>query len=103
MLNKLQSTDFAPFRNTGFRIEVEDLYVDVELIDVRELGSDEAYRYENEPERRRPFSIVFRGPADSFLPQRIYHIVHPDMGTLDLFLVPIGPDREGMLYEAVFS
>jgi hypothetical protein len=25
------------------------------------------------------------------------------MGTLDLFLVPIGPDYQGMRYEAVFN
>jgi hypothetical protein len=46
---------------------------------------------------------MFRGPTGPILPQRIYRLRHPVMGELDLFLVPIGPDGEGMRYEAVFT
>jgi hypothetical protein len=28
---------------------------------------------------------------------------HAAIGTFELFLVPIGPDREGMRYEAIFT
>jgi hypothetical protein len=52
---------------------------------------------------RAPFSIVFRGPLDAVLPQCIYQLEHAAIGTFDLFLVPIGPDGEGMRYEAVFT
>ena len=55
------------------------------------------------PRSREPFSLLFRGPLDVVLPQRIYPLEHPDMGRFELFLVPIGPDAEGMRYEAVFS
>jgi hypothetical protein len=57
---------------------------------------------EGEPEGR-PFSVVFRGPADAPLSQGIHRMEHPKMGSLDIFLVPIGPDGEGFLYEAVFN
>ena len=53
--------------------------------------------------RRMPFSIVFRGPGDCLLPQRIYQLEHEAIGAFPLFLVPIGPDQEGMLYEAIFT
>lgn len=51
----------------------------------------------------RPFSIVFRGPIGTPLPQRIYRMEHAGIGSFELFLVPIGPDAEGLLYEAVFN
>jgi len=53
--------------------------------------------------RRQPFSIVFRGPRQILLPQRIYRMEHGAIGAFELFLVPIGPDQEGMLYEAIFT
>ncbi len=28
---------------------------------------------------------------------------HPQLGAFDLFIVPLGPDDEGMRYEAVIS
>ena len=53
--------------------------------------------------RQEMFAIVFRGPAKSILPQRIYHLANDSMGELDLFLVPIRKDDEGVYYEAVFN
>lgn len=53
--------------------------------------------------RRDPYSLVFRGPPAPILPQRIYRLRHEQMGDLELFLVPIGPDGEGMRYEAIFT
>jgi hypothetical protein len=54
-------------------------------------------------QQRAQFSLVFRGPATQFLPQRTYAITHAALGELDLFLVPLGPDAEGMRYEAAFA
>ena len=52
---------------------------------------------------REAFSVVFRGDNSQFLDQQIYRISHDALGNMDLFIVPIGPDDEGMRYEAVFS
>lgn len=49
------------------------------------------------------FSVVFRGPHEPRLMQRMYDIEHPDLGVLSLFLVPVGHLKDGMLYEAVFT
>jgi hypothetical protein len=37
------------------------------------------------------------------LAQKIHRLEHATLGALDIFIVPIGPDRLGMLYEAIFS
>jgi len=52
---------------------------------------------------RMQFSLVFRGPATQALPQGTYQVTHAELGELDLFLVPLGPDAEEMRYEAAFA
>lgn len=56
-----------------------------------------------EGQERLQFSLVFRGPEGSALPQGIYRLSHAELGELDLFLVPIGRDAEGTRYEAAFA
>jgi len=47
--------------------------------------------------------LVFRSGQAVILPQRIYRLQHAGLGTIDVFLVPIGRDVQGALYQAVFS
>jgi hypothetical protein len=56
-----------------------------------------------QPLRKDPFSLLFRAPADCGLPQQIYRLEHHAFDGLELFLVPLGPDSGGMLYEAVVN
>jgi hypothetical protein len=49
------------------------------------------------------FSLTFRGPLAPMLEQRIHRLEHSVIGSRDLFVVPIGPDGEGMLYEVIFN
>lgn len=37
------------------------------------------------------------------LPQATYRIENANLGVLEVFLVPIGPDESGMRYEATFN
>jgi hypothetical protein len=53
--------------------------------------------------RRTPFSLLFRGPRQPVLPQKIYRLAHERLGRLEIFIVPLGPDGEGMTYEAIFT
>ncbi|HEX3701816.1 MAG TPA: hypothetical protein VHU82_00705 [Vicinamibacterales bacterium] len=55
------------------------------------------------PGGREPFALLFRGPASPRLRQATYAVVHPTLGSLPIFLVPVGEDADGMLYEAVFA
>jgi hypothetical protein len=53
---------------------------------------------------RRPFSLEFTNPKkDAYLAQQIYPLEHEGLGVLDLFIVPLGPDSDGMRYEVVFG
>jgi hypothetical protein len=99
MLETFAIGTFAPHLGETFRIQAEDSpWTEVTLIEATALGQDMASEG-----LRPPFSIVFRGSRDRVLPQRTYRVKHEAIGEFDLFLVPIGPDREGMRYEAVFG
>ncbi len=53
---------------------------------------------------RTPFSVIFRTAQKEFyFQQGIYNIELPEKGMVAVFLVPLGPDQEGMKYEAVFN
>ena len=54
-------------------------------------------------QERLQFSLVFRGPSAPVLRQGSYGLAHAELGELELFLVPLGPDSEGMRYEAAFA
>jgi hypothetical protein len=60
-------------------------------------------RPNEEPRSRAPFSIVFHGPPEPVLPQRIYQFEHEALGAFELFIVPLGPEGSAMQYEAVFG
>jgi hypothetical protein len=52
---------------------------------------------------RPPFSLLFHGPADPFLPQASYRFEHPALGVMGIFIVPLGRDEHGAAYEAIFG
>jgi hypothetical protein len=52
---------------------------------------------------RQPFSLVFRATSPVVLPQKIYPLVNATLGRHGIFLVPIGRDAAGVLYQAVFN
>ena len=99
MLEKLTIQDFASHQNEDFALELENagLSLKMKLIEVSEIGSPKPQ------EKRRAFALVFLGPSDYPLNQQIYRLTHPKMRELNLFLVPIGPNQEGLQYEAVFN
>jgi hypothetical protein len=49
------------------------------------------------------FTLLFHGPSEPPLPQRIYPFEHPTLGAFEIFIVPLGPLEGRMQYEAVFS
>ena len=97
----LELADFAPHRNTVFELSGEGVPgapLPLELVETRTLVAGDGIAT-----RRQPFGLVFRGPLEPVLPQRIYRLAHPVVGTHDLFLVPIGRKPEGLEYEAIFT
>ena len=49
------------------------------------------------------FELLFQGPSDPLLPQATYRLTHPELGPLDIFIVPIAHSGEGTTYQAVFN
>jgi hypothetical protein len=86
---------FAQNLNTNFWLveESSDPYA-MDLIEIADGHSTP---------RQEQFSLHFRGAADKIYPQRIYAMKHAAIGDFELFLVPIGRDESGTLYEAVFN
>ncbi len=50
---------------------------------------------------RTAFSLLFASPVPA--PQGTYALLHNSLGRLEIFLVPIAKDGEGVQLEAVFS
>jgi hypothetical protein len=95
----LTASHFQRHMGSSFRLRADDV-VDFELLEVDEVGVGSGATPQT---ARAQFSIVFLGPREPVLPQRIYRLEHEELGTLDLFLVPIGRDDAGVRYEAVFT
>jgi hypothetical protein len=48
-------------------------------------------------------SVIFTGPHDPLLYQRMWPLFHNSIGEHSLFMVPIGVDESGYQYEIVFT
>ena len=53
--------------------------------------------------REAPFCVVLRGPPEPLLPQATYALLHPRLGRVHVFLVPIAKDAQAARYEATFN
>lgn len=54
--------------------------------------------------QRATFVVTLRhAGTQRSLAQGMYRLHHPQHGALDLFMVPVGPDGQGMCYEVVFN
>lgn len=99
-LKELTVDDFTPHKDQGFRCDPGDG-------GPFELKLDEAQeiRTAQKPKegQRKSFSVVFKGPKDRPLEQGLVRLEHDEVGSHDLFLVPVSEDEEGRYYEAVFT
>jgi hypothetical protein len=68
--------------------------VEMKLVEVHENKRNE---------RLVAFSLLFVAPPDTPVSQDLFPVEHPVLGTMELFLVPVGGDDQGIKYEAVFN
>lgn len=91
---------FTPHLDTTFNIALSNgELLALRLNEITPLGQGSAGN-------RSPFSLLFCHPSlprNAHLPQQTYHLQHAVLGTLTLFLVPLGPDQTGMRYQAIFT
>ena len=95
MPDKLTREDWTAYLNCAFHGDpVAGPPLTFKLIEIRSLGSASAGR-------REPYSLIFRAPAEPVLNQGIVELRQEEFGVVALFLAPVGPDNQGMCYEAV--
>lgn len=95
---------FSAHLTTGFTVDVdENEQVELELTEVTEVKATPKGPGVPETIREDPFALLFKGPADKPLNQRIYKVTHPEVGEFALFMVPVGMDGDGRYYESVFN
>jgi len=91
----LTAADFEPFNGGDFTLAAASGEFVLKLTGVRHLGA--ALRAGG------AFSLTFTTPPGPFLPQAIYPITHPELGTVELFIVPLGPKDGANRYEVIFT
>ncbi len=89
--------NFSPFVGRSFDVLAAQGAVELELIEAKELRAGVG------APRQDPFSLVFKVERDCELWQGPVTLEHELTGRVDLFLVPIGEDREGRYFEAIFN
>ncbi len=60
-------------------------------------------RFRSPSPRGQAFSLTFAAPPNTRGTQGTYRLVHPQLGELAIFLVPIAPADGHPLFEAVFN
>src|SRR5438876_7713556 len=68
--------------------------LEMQVVSVTDLGSSP---------RQIQFSVILLGPVTAPIQQGNYRIEHDKLGPRDLFLVPIGMDKDGVRYQAIFN
>lgn len=52
---------------------------------------------------REPFSLFFTTTGNFILPQQMYGLRHETLGSLAIFLVPVGREGDTVTYQAIFN
>jgi len=96
---ELTKAAFKALVNTEFRISNSRSQLIVKLVDVSDLAHRRGARAGKEG-----FSLLFRGPAESTLPQNTYAIEHAKLGTFSFLLVPVrSKNNNHAAYEAIVN
>ncbi|HEV7886792.1 MAG TPA: hypothetical protein VGO92_04480 [Acidimicrobiales bacterium] len=97
-LDELRPDTFRPHLDTVFTIQFADAAVPLTLVGV------EAYGPRPGAPRAEGFSLYFKGEPGVTLVQSMYSLDHEALGRLDLFIVPVQPESDGLpCYQAVFN
>ena len=88
-------TEFAGAVDSRFGVrEADDAAVEFTLVQCKSLLSNE---------KQECYSLLFRGPADFPPVQSIYVLENDKLGTMELFLVPVKKEDDGLYFEAVMN
>lgn len=95
----LQREDFARAERQEFDVIVGGVGVTMTLVSIEPFATPAG-------QVREAFSIIFKSGSPIVLPQGTYAMRNrslADARAVDVFLVPIGRDPDGVRYQAVFN
>lgn len=88
-------TQFQTVLNQTFTTDIESgVAVELKLTEVSELKQSSPFE---------SFALLFQSPKEAFLNQGTYCLANKQMGTYNIFLVPVGEDENSYKYEAIFN
>ena len=100
--DSLSLAKFSASLKTRFRVRTSPAtLVALELVEATERSP--APGAAGKEARYECFSLLFHGPADSFLGQGTYAFEHEGMGAFELFIVPVGQAPGIFHYQAIFN
>lgn len=96
MLDKIAPSVFTALIGKRLRLAWQNGETELEVAQVSNLPS-------NTPREIAPFSLLLRSREKWQGPQGLYALHVPEVGVLELFVVPTGPDADGLCYEVIFN
>ncbi len=95
----MEREDFARAADAEFDVFVGDTTMPMTLIAIEPLPPQPGIS-------REAFSLIFKSASALVLPQRIYPMRNRALAgaqKVEVFIVPIGRDADGVRYQAVFN
>jgi hypothetical protein len=89
---------FAGRLNEAFQVSLGTSSVEMTLIQATKAPPRDI-----EGLRKEPFALLFKCASLVVLPQKIYPFANSAFGKLDIFIVPVARDRDGIVYQAIFN
>lgn len=110
---ELVRSKFTPCLNDYFTTNINGEEIHFQLIEVADLRENSVAKSAlpkirdekfSQKVREESFTLLFRASTEIDLRQTTYRLKHGTLGTVELFLVPVGrKDGPWKLYEAVFN
>ena len=95
---------FSPLVNSKFKLPIDGTHsLDMELTEAKALDGSYTMKPDRNGMVQEAFSLMFDGPENPVLPQRIYSFEHEKIGRFDLFIVPVERTAAGIRYQALFN
>ena len=89
---------FVPYINETFAVGLGASTVEMTLVQATKWQPRDW-----EGLRKEPFALLFKCANPVILPQRVYPFVKSGFGKMEIFIVPVGREKDGIVYQAVFN
>jgi hypothetical protein len=89
---------FAPRLNETFQVGVGESSLEMTLVQATK-GKPRDW----DGVRKEPFYLLFKCEKPVILPQKVYPFENSSLGRLDIFIVPVGREKDGIMYQAIFN